>query len=77
MIRAAIWSRDRGQCALCPNVLPRDGRWEADHIVPISEGGGLCGLDGYRTLCRPCHGKVTGDLRRRLRTAKKVQSYTV
>ncbi len=29
--------------------------WEADHIVPVSEGGGCCGLDGYRTLCVPCH----------------------
>jgi len=29
--------------------------WEADHIVPIYQGGGVCGLDNYRTLCVPCH----------------------
>lgn len=29
--------------------------WEADHIVPVSEGGGGCGIDGYRTLCIECH----------------------
>lgn len=40
--------------------------WEMDHIVPVSEGGGLCGLDGYRTLCHKCHSAETNKLRRRL-----------
>ena len=40
--------------------------WEADHIVPVAEGGGLCGLDNYRTLCRACHVAETARLRRRL-----------
>lgn len=39
--------------------------WEADHIVPVIEGGGGCGLDNYRTLCVPCHKKETADLARR------------
>ena len=34
-------------------------RWEADHIVPVADGGGECGLENYRLLCRPCHVKVT------------------
>ena len=34
-------------------------RWEADHIVPVADGGGECGLDNYRLLCRPCHLEVT------------------
>ena len=38
--------------------------WEAHHIVPISHGGGLCGLHGYRTLCVPCHKKVTAETKR-------------
>lgn len=29
--------------------------WEADHIVPVSQGGGVCGLENYRTLCLRCH----------------------
>ena len=29
--------------------------WEADHIVSVEDGGGLCGLDGYQTLCVRCH----------------------
>jgi 5-methylcytosine-specific restriction enzyme A len=37
-----------------------------DHVVPVVEGGGECGLDGLRTLCVPCHRKVTLDLLWRL-----------
>ncbi|OFW10750.1 MAG: hypothetical protein A3H96_04515 [Acidobacteria bacterium RIFCSPLOWO2_02_FULL_67_36] len=33
--------------------------WEADHIVPVADGGGECGLDNYRLLCRACHLAVT------------------
>lgn len=40
--------------------------WEADHITPVIEGGGECGLEGYRTLCIPCPRKVTAELRRRM-----------
>jgi len=40
-------------------------RWEADHIVPVADGGGECGLDNYRLLCRPCHVSVTSEWRRR------------
>lgn len=29
--------------------------WAADHIVEVVDGGGECGLDGYQTLCVPCH----------------------
>lgn len=44
--------------------------WQADHIIPVIEGGGLCGLDGYRTLCTNCHAKETAALARR-RAAKR------
>jgi len=40
--------------------------WEADHIIPVSEGGGQCGLNNYRTLCVPCHKAETAALRKRL-----------
>ena len=39
------------------------GYWDADHIVPVSQDGGECGLDNYRTLCILCHKKVTAELR--------------
>lgn len=33
--------------------------WQVDHVVPVSEGGGQCGLQNLRTLCSPCHAEVT------------------
>jgi len=39
--------------------------WEADHVVAVVEGGGLCGLENLRTLCRPCHKAETFALRTR------------
>ena len=44
-----------------PGRWPGD-LWDADHIVPVIEGGGECGLDNYRTLCIPCHKKETAAL---------------
>ena len=41
--------------------------WDADHIVAVVEGGGECGLENMRTLCQPCHRRITADLRHRLR----------
>ena len=41
--------------------------WDADHIVPVAEGGGECDLDNMRTLCLKCHKLATAELRRRLR----------
>lgn len=35
--------------------------WEADHTVPVSKGGGLAGLEGFQTLCAPCHRKKTTE----------------
>jgi 5-methylcytosine-specific restriction endonuclease McrA len=35
--------------------------WDADHIVPVAEGGGECTLENIRTLCVPCHQRVTKD----------------
>ena len=40
-------------------------RWEADHIVPVADGGGECGLENYRLLCRACHVRVTTEWRSR------------
>ena len=33
--------------------------WQADHQIAVHEGGGCCGLANLRTLCAPCHAKVT------------------
>lgn len=35
------------------------GLWDADHIIPVKDGGGMCGLENLRTLCIQCHKKIT------------------
>lgn len=45
--------------------------WDADHIIPVVEGGGQCGLDGYRTLCCGCHKAETAKLAKRRAMRRK------
>ena len=40
--------------------------WDADHILPVVEGGGECDLENIRTLCLVCHREQTQQLRARL-----------
>ncbi len=47
--------------------VSRKSLWDADHIVPVAEGGGECDLDNIRTLCLRCHREQTRALRLRLR----------
>lgn len=44
------------------HVCGTDGL-QADHIVPIADGGDEFDLDNVRTLCVPCHKKVTATWR--------------
>lgn len=48
------------------SVTSRRSLWDADHIVPVAEGGGQCDLDNIRTLCLICHREATRRLRERL-----------
>lgn len=45
----------------------RKSLWDADHILPVSEGGGECDLLNMRTLCLKCHRTYTAQLRQRRR----------
>jgi len=47
----------------------RKSLWDADHIVPVVEGGGECDLANIRTLCLRCHRQATSQLIRRIRRA--------
>lgn len=49
-------------------TLNRRSLWDADHIVPVVEGGGACDLSNIRTLCLICHRKATAALRSRRAT---------
>jgi 5-methylcytosine-specific restriction endonuclease McrA len=46
----------------------RKSMWDADHIMPVAEGGGQCDLSNMRTLCLRCHKEATLALRRRMKT---------
>eukprot|EP00929_Paragymnodinium_shiwhaense_P043950 TRINITY_DN22553_c0_g1_i2.p1 TRINITY_DN22553_c0_g1~~TRINITY_DN22553_c0_g1_i2.p1 ORF type:complete len:1101 (-),score=183.88 TRINITY_DN22553_c0_g1_i2:52-3354(-) len=47
--------------------------WEADHILPVWEGGGACGLENLQTLCVACHeAKTRAEATRR--SAKKADA---
>jgi 5-methylcytosine-specific restriction endonuclease McrA len=48
----------------------RKSLWDADHIVPVAEGGGQCDLSNMRTLCLKCHARATAALRERLRSGR-------
>ena len=66
------WRRERRQVhggAAYRAWRARRPRWEADHIVPVAEGGGECGLENYRVLCRSCHVALTTEWRSRRRMA--------
>lgn len=74
-LREKTFERDRGVCALCgtDSMAQSSSKrahgtghlWQADHIVPVVEGGGCCGLDNIRTLCHACHLGATADLAKR------------
>jgi 5-methylcytosine-specific restriction protein A len=49
----------------------RKSLWDADHILPVAEGGGECDLDNLRTLCLLCHREATRQLRMRLRETEQ------
>ena len=70
--RISYWLsvRDKGVCAQCGEQKP----WEADHIIPVSEGGGGCNLDGYQTLCGDCHKEKTKGMRQDQRIRMRNQS---
>lgn len=64
--RQCVFVRDRGACAVCGRVCGGlRGRWEMDHIVPVVEGGGACGLENLRTLCPDHHREATAALAKR------------
>ena len=72
-LRECVFARDRGVCAICGiNTKRRRQRWEADHIVAVVEGGDS-NLENIRTLCVPCHRRVTAELRERRRSCNQAR----
>ncbi len=55
----------------------RKSLWDADHIIPVIEGGGECDLENIRTLCLRCHRQATLQLRQRKRLTARTNSKPV
>ena len=68
-LREQIFKRDQGICRICG---VQASKWAADHILPVVEGGGECGMENIRTLCNDCHKIETTALRKRMTEAKKL-----
>jgi 5-methylcytosine-specific restriction enzyme A len=73
--RRLRYSRDRNRGELLTHwglrQRTRKSLWDADHILPVAEGGGECDLDNIRTLCLRCHRAATTELRRRMRQKRR------
>lgn len=54
----------------------RKSLWDADHIVPVAEGGGQCDLANMQTLCLKCHREATAALRTRLKASSAASGVT-
>jgi 5-methylcytosine-specific restriction enzyme A len=54
-LKRKIWKRKFG-----------GGLWDADHILPVKDGGGSCGLENLRTLCISCHKLVTANSKKKI-----------
>lgn len=72
-IRRELEKRDKGKCAGCG---AENREWQADHITAVVNGGGLCDLDGYQTLCVGCHKVKTRLDVREARIRQRLQRYT-
>lgn len=67
VIRRELSKRDNQVCSKCNNSLEKDPtfEWQADHIIEVRHGGGGCELEGYQTLCVPCHKVKTKENHKR------------
>jgi 5-methylcytosine-specific restriction endonuclease McrA len=61
-LRRRVYRRDGGVCALC-GASCGPSSWQADHIIPIADGGAARDLRNVRTLCIPCHRRETARWR--------------
>ena len=51
-VRQASIERDGYRCRHCGKAA---GRFEVDHIIPLSFGGAPYDFENTQTLCIPCH----------------------
>lgn len=57
--RQAVLIRDAWQCQACGRVCADKREAQADHVVPISQGGSRYDISNGQCLCIVCHGRKT------------------
>ena len=57
--RRAVLTRDGWQCRACGRVCSGRREAQADHIVPVSQGGDRYDVANGQCLCIACHGRKT------------------
>lgn len=70
--RRIVIDRDGDSCASCGSVGP----FELDHVIPVAEGGGVCGPDNLRLLCLACHKRESRNLSQRLTAVRRMERPT-
>lgn len=76
-VRRKLVERHHPLMMFFPNLVERAIRtpvagnlWHADHILPVSQGGGECTLENIQTLCVACHQLKTKEDLKRLKICK-------
>ena len=54
-------------------LVNRKSFWEAHHEVAVVEGGGLCDLSGFATVCVWCHRRESAALAKRRAEKRKLE----
>jgi|688.fasta_scaffold164647_4 5-methylcytosine-specific restriction endonuclease McrA len=57
--RRAVLTRDGWQCRTCGRVCGGYREAQADHVVPVSQGGDRYDVANGQCLCIACHGRKT------------------
>ena len=75
-LRKLNWRGRQRRCAELGVPISRiKSLWDADHIVPVVQGGGECALENMRTLCIPCHKRATAELRQSLKDQQQNEQF--
>jgi len=57
--RQAVLTRDAWACQACGRVCGDKREAQADHVIPISQGGSRYDISNGQCLCIACHGRKT------------------
>ena len=57
--RRAVLTRDAWQCRACGRICANKREAQADHVVPIAQGGDRYDVANGQTLCITCHSRKT------------------